>query len=249
MARQMNQLPTKIELDRAIASASLFDFIQEAWHVLEPGRELKVGWAIKAMCEHLQAVTDGEINRLLINIPPGSMKSLTTGVFWPAYEWISDPTKRFMGTSHNQTLAIRDNRKCRMLIRSEWYQSLFGDKFELTGDQNAKTKFENDKSGFREAMSFESMTGSRGDRVILDDPHSVSDAASTAKLATTIETFNEALPTRLNDPEHSAIVVVMQRLNEGDVSGEIISRELGYEHLCIPMEFEPERKCYTSIGW
>ena len=247
--RQMNDLPSKMELDKAIASFSLFNFIKEAWHVLEYGRELKIGWPIEAMCEHLQAVTDGELNRLLINIPPGSSKSLTVGVFWPAFEWIKDPTKRFIGTSHNQNLAIRDNRKCRTLIESSWYQELFGTHFKLTGDQNAKGKFENDKSGFRESMAFESMTGSRADTVILDDPHSVSDAASSKKLASAIETFNEALPTRLSDPKNSSIVVVMQRLNEGDVSGEILSRDLGYEHLCIPMEFEPERKCYTSIGW
>lgn len=228
---------------------TLIGFIRHAWGVLEPGRELKDGWAIQAICEHLEAVTNGDILRLLMNVPPGSMKSLTTGVFWPAWEWTKDPAKRFISTAHKQELAVRDNRKCRVLIQSQWYQELFGDGFKLVGDQNAKTKFENDKSGFREAMAFQSMTGSRGDRVMLDDPLSVDDAQSEQKLQNAEETFTEALPTRLNDPEKSAIVVIMQRLHERDTSGIILERELGYEHLCIPMEFEPDRKCYTSIGW
>ena len=159
----MASLPTKIDLDRAIAEKSLLDFVREAWHVLEPGRVLKIGWAIEAMCDHLQAVTDGDINRLLMNVPPGSMKSLLVGVFWPAYEWLTMPSKRFMSTSYSQSLAIRDNRRCRLLITSEWYQDRFGDRFSLVGDQNQKGKFENDKSGFRESMAFESLTGSRGD--------------------------------------------------------------------------------------
>ena len=73
---------------------------------------------------------------------------------------------RFLGTAHKQDLAVRDAMKCRRLITSQWYQERWP--VALTTDQNAKTKFENDKTGFREAMAFASMTGSRGDRVILD---------------------------------------------------------------------------------
>jgi predicted phage terminase large subunit-like protein len=106
------------------------------------------------------------------------------------------------------------------------------------GDQNAKTKFENSATGFREAMAFAGMTGSRGDRVILDDPHSVDDANSTAKLAGDILTFREALPSRVNNDE-SAIAIIMQRLHEKDVSA--VALDLGYQHLCIPMRYEEGR--------
>ncbi len=116
----------------------------------------------------------------------------------------------------------------------------------LTSDQNAKTKFENDKTGFREAMAFSSMTGARGDRVIIDDPHSVDDANSAVKLASDIVTFREALPSRVNN-DQSAIAMIMQRLNEADASA--IAIELGYEHLCIPMRYERGRNRTTSIGW
>ncbi len=229
-----------------LARRSLAEFAQQAWHILEPAAPLKWGWALDAICEHLEAVSAGKIRRLLINVPPGSMKSLLTGVIWPAWEWgpRQQPALRFLATAHKQDLAIRDNMKCRRLIQSKWYQDRWP--IELTSDQNAKGKFENGATGFREAMAFTSMTGSRGDRVILDDPHSVDDANSAARLLGDITTFREALPSRVNN-EASAIVIIMQRLNEADVSAAAL--ELGYEHLCIPMRFEPQRRCRTSIGW
>jgi predicted phage terminase large subunit-like protein len=207
---------------------------------------LKWGWALDAICEHLEAITAGDIKRLLMNVPPGSMKSLLTGVIWPAWEWGPKGLAhhRFLATAHKQDLAVRDNLKCRRLIRSPWFQRLWP--VVLTSDQDAKTKFENEKTGFREAMAFTSMTGSRGDRVILDDPHSVDDANSPIKLAGDVTTFREALPSRVNNDD-SAIVIVMQRLHEQDVSA--VAASLGYEHLMIPMRFESDRRCSTSIGW
>lgn len=231
------------------AGASLSAFVQAAWHVIEPGQPYSHNWHIDAMCEHLEAVSDGDIIRLLMNVPPGSMKSLLCGVFFPAYEWgpLGMPHLRYLGTSHKEPLAIRDNLKCRRLIESEWFQTRWPT--PLVKDQNAKGKFENTSTGFREAMAFTSMTGSRGDRVILDDPLSVDDANSEVERDNVNTTFRESLPTRLNNPKDSAIIVVMQRLHEDDVSGLILSKDFGYEHLMIPMEFEPERLCVTSIGW
>lgn len=233
------------DLEREVCAASLAVFARRAWPVLEPATALKWGWALDAICAHLEAVTAGRIRRLLINVPPGSMKSLLTSVIWPAWEWgpRGMPQMRYLGTSHKQDLALRDNTKCRRLIQSAWYQHNWP--LTLTGDQNAKTKFENASTGFREAMAFTGMTGSRGDRVMLDDPHSVDDANSAAKLAADITTFREALPSRVNN-DQSAIVIIMQRLNEGDVSG--VALELGYEHLCIPMRYEGPR-APTCIGW
>jgi len=236
------------EREVRLAEASLSEFAKQAWHVLEPVSELKWGWALDAICLHLQAVSDGDIKRLLMNVPPGSMKSLLTNVLWPAWEWgpLGMPSMRFLSTAHKQDLAIRDNLKCRRLIQSEWYQSRWP--VTLVGDNNQKTKFENDKTGFREAMAFTSMTGSRGDRVILDDPLSVDDANSDAALAAAESTFREALPTRVNN-DSSAIVVIMQRLHEKDTTGIILKEQLGYEHLCLPMRYEHARKCKTSIGF
>lgn len=241
----------RIEIDRRACERSLVELIKRGWHVLEPGQPYRHGWHIEAIAEHLEAVTSGEISRLLVNVPPGTMKSMACGVFFPAWEWgpRNLPHMRFMGTSYKDSLAIRDNVKTRRLVTSKWYQDLWGDRFAMIGDQNTKTKFENDRTGFREAMAFNSMTGSRGDRVLLDDPLSVQMAKSDTERNTANDTFHESLPTRLNNPDTSAIIVIMQRLHEADVSGTILAGDYGYEHLMLPMEFEPERKCYTSIGF
>jgi predicted phage terminase large subunit-like protein len=209
---------------------------------------LKWGWALDAICLHLEAVTDGNIKRLLMNVPPGSMKSLLTGVIWPAWEWgpKGKPGNRFVGTAHEEGLAIRDSRRCRDLIKSEWYQSLWPT--TLRSDLDGKREFGNDKQGVRQARSFTSMTGVRGDRIILDDPISADSANSDAKLEEARLTFTETLPTRVNSNE-SAIVVIMQRLNERDTSGVILDMGLPYVHLYIPMRYDPTHHCTTSIGW
>ena len=144
---------------------------------------------------------------------------------------------------------MRDSVKMRRLVQSDWYQERWGDRVKLTGDQNAKQKFENEAGGSRHAVASGSVTGARADHVIVDDPHSVESAQSDAMRATTIEWFTTALPTRLNNPQSSSITVIMQRLHMEDVSGVILDRGLGYTHLMLPMRFDPNRKCETEIGF
>lgn len=240
-----------LKVSKRQCEESLVEFVKQAWKTVEPSNPYAHGWHIDAVAMHLEAVDDGDITRLLINIPPGMMKSLLTSVFFPAWVWgpKNKPATRFLCTAHNQNLAIRDSLKMRRLVTSEWYQRRWGDRVKLTGDQSAKSKFENTATGFREAVAFESMTGSRGDIVILDDPHSVDSALSDVQRESTITTFLEALPTRLNNPEKSSIIVIMQRLHESDVSGVILEKGLPYTHVMLPQEFDPNRKCITEIGF
>jgi len=243
-------LEIKHEREQLKKCQSLVEFIKQAWHVLEPSHPYIHGWHMDVLCEHLGAVTSGDITRLLINVPPGTMKSLATSVFWPAWEWGPKGlvNTRVIGASHEEGLAVRDTMKMRRLISSDWYKSRWPLAAEMTADQNMKTYFENTSGGWRQSCPVTSMTGRRGDRVILDDPQSVEDAYSPAKLETANRVFRETLPTRVNSPEKSAIIVIMQRLNVKDVSGEILSSDLGYEHLCLPMEYEGPRKA-TKIGF
>ena len=130
---------------------------------------------------------------------------------------------------------------------SPWYQSLWGDKFALAGDQNAKMRFENDKAGHRIATSVGALaTGEGGDRVLVDDPHSAQGAKSDADRTTALEWWDETMSTRLNDPQTGAKVIVMQRLHERDLSGHVLEQG-GYEHLMLPAEFDPTRRCVTCI--
>ena len=228
---------------------TLAGFVREAWSVLEPSAEYVHGWHIDAVCAHLEAVTAGRITRLLINIPPGMMKSLLVSVLWPAWEWgpCGLASMRYLTTSYSEDYAKRDARRMRDLVESEWYQALWGDAVRLT--RSGEKSFSNTAQGWREAKPFASLTGGRGDRVIVDDPHSTEKAESPADRETTTRIFRESLPTRVNDAQKSAIVIIMQRLHEEDVSGQAIALKLGYDHLMLPMEFEPDRRCKTSIGF
>lgn len=241
---------TRRELDRLDAEARLLDYIRLTWSILEPGRVFKEGWAICAICEHLEAVTKGQLKRLLINVPPGFMKSLQVNVFWPTWEWgpYNRPDLRYVHASYSPDLTIRDNRKARKLIKSPIYQDMWGDRFHIVEDQDAKTKFENNHAGFKLATSIGGVgTGERGDRGIIDDPHKVREAESDPKLEAAVLWFAEEWPSRINDPEESVQLCIMQRIRENDVSGAILASELEYHHLMIPMEFESDRRCYTVV--
>ncbi|OWV62572.1 terminase [Rhizobium sp. N122] len=219
---------------------TLEGFIREFWPILEPKRELKFGWALQAMCKHLEAVTSGKIQFLLMTVPPGMMKSLLM-VFWTAWEWgpYASPEMQVLATSYSQLNVLRDNLKLRRLIESDKFQAIWP--LKLRDDQNAKGKFENTGNGFSEARPFSSMTGGRGDRVKVDDPHSTETAESDTERGTTIRIFREGISDRLNDVTKSAIVIIMQRLHTQDVAGVAINLDIGFVHLNLPMEFEPER--------
>lgn len=226
---------------------TLEGFVRHAWPILEPKARLIWGWPLQAMADHLEAVTRGEITRLLTNCPPGLMKSLLHSVFWPAWEWgpAGLPHMRYLTSSYSQDNVMRDNTKMRRLVESEWFQSLWPT-VRMSADQNAKGKFENNASGGREGRPFASMTGGRGDRVIIDDPHSTETAESDVERANAVRIFRESISDRLNDLDRSAIVVIMQRLHENDVAGTILKLRLPYVHLTLPMEYDP--KPYKTSG-
>lgn len=227
-------------IDKELCERSLAEFVKQSWHVLEPANPYVHGWHIDAVCKHLESVSNGTINRLLMNVPPGTMKSLLVNVFWPAWEWGPNkmPHLRYIGASHELSLATRDSAKMRRLIESEWYQKRWPT--ILLDDQNTKTNFENTRTGFRIACPVRSMTGKRGDRVLWDDPLSAADANYDSSREEVITIFKETLPTRLVNPEKSSIVIIMQRLHQMDPSGYIIAnaKDLGYEVLILPMEYE-----------
>lgn len=242
------------ELDRLDAEESLLKFIEVMWPAVEPGRQFVRGWMLEAMCDHLQAVTDGHIRKLLINVPPGCMKSLTTNVFWPAWEWGPRrmPHLRYVGASYSADLTIRDNRRCRQVIGYDVYQRMWGDVYEISSDQDAKVKFETSARGWKLATSVGgAVVGERGDRFIIDDPHNIKVVESERIRDATLQWFTEIVPSRVNDPDKSVFIIIMQRVHERDISGLILAKELGYEYLCLPMEYESDHPhpSKSSLGF
>lgn len=238
----------KREIERRKASASLYEFVKQSWHVVEPGIPFIQSWHIEQICEHLEAITSGDIRKLLINIPPRHSKSTIVSVMWPIWEWLTDPSQKFLCASYSGNLSIRDNLKARRLIQSPWYQDRWGHMFELAGDQNAKARFENSATGYRLATSVGgTATGEGGSRLILDDPHGAQDAQSDTMRESALEWFDMVWSTRLNNPKKDAMVTVMQRLHERDISGHILEDIGGWEHICIPAEWDGKRR-KTVLG-
>lgn len=241
----------KAELDRRQEKKRqqrLINFVRYFWDVLEPVEPLVDGFALEAMCEHLEAVTDGKIKRLLINVPPGFMKSLLTDVFWPAWEWgpMDLGHMRYVAFSYAAHLTERDNAKFLALLQSKKFTDMWGDRFDLV--EQGKVKVSNTRTGSKFASSVGGVgTGERGNRVILDDAHNIKEAESEVVRSETVRWVREAMSNRLNNVGRDAIVAIMQRSHEADVSNTLI--ELGYVHLMIPMEFDPSRRCTTPIGW
>src|SRR6185312_7544172 len=135
---------------------------------------------------------------------------------------------RFLSTAFNEDPVKRDTRKCRDLMLCDWYRSLWP---QVVLTRTTKVSFANSDTGTREGVAFGSLTSQRGDRLIIDDPHTTETAESAAERQSTTRKFREGAVNRLNDQKRSAIVVIMQRLHDQDVSGVIISLGMGYVHL------------------
>jgi predicted phage terminase large subunit-like protein len=215
------------------AVQSLRVFVEWAWPILEPATAFRSNWHIDYICEQLEAVTAGEIRRLLITIPPRYMKSILTSVCWPCWEWAQCPSTRWIFASYAETLASRHSLDRRRLLCSDWYQQRWGDRVRLVKDQHAKMEFHNTRRGAMVAASVGgSITGKGGNRIVLDDPHNPTQAESDAQRTHAIDFFQTTLSTRLDDPQRDAIVVVMQRLHTRDLAA--VCLEQGFEHVCIP---------------
>jgi predicted phage terminase large subunit-like protein len=251
-ARQEAELLAALEAqEQAACQESLYGFLLAAWPVLEPGRVFQANWHHRAICDHLEAVTQGRIKRLVINIPPRSTKSTLVSVMWPVWTWLHDPTREFLTGSHNLALAVRDALKSRRLMESNWFLANWPTQGRFAKDQNQKTRYELAEGGVRIAFGMGSgVTGEGGDFLVIDDPHPAKEGMwSQANRAAVKEAYDYELFNRLNDAAASAIVIVMQRLHEDDLTGHVLSVGESWVHLRLPMEYEPGAGCATELGF
>ena len=247
-------LPSKVEIEAQRLSRSLSYYVQEAWKVVEPVTPFKYNWHIGLISEYLVALTMLQIQNLIINIPPRHMKSLQTMVIWPTWVWIDEPTSRWITGSYSLKLAIRDTLKSRRIIQSDWYQMHFGDRWQLTGDQNEKSRYENNKTGLRMAFGMDSqLTGEGGDFIGVDDSLKAQDADSDAEREKVNEVWDGSISTRANDPKKARRFIIGQRLHDDDLPGHVLERMKEkadahqYELLCLPGRYEPKR-FFSGIG-
>jgi predicted phage terminase large subunit-like protein len=254
-------------LERTLYLRHFREFVADAFEVVEGGdahaalvragrRAPKFiqGWHIDAIADHLQAVAEGQIRRLLINIPPGTSKSLLSCVLWPAWLWARDPTLRFLFSSYSEEFTRRDCRKAKALIASDWYRGLFPE-VRLKRDPDTSMEHHTTAGGERHGASTGSgVTGKHVHCIVEDDPLKAQDARSPRAREEVWDYRTQTLGFRLL-PETGWRIVIMQRLHEDDPSGRILARAGKdaeddpdeYVHLCLPMEFEPSRRCSTIL--
>lgn len=234
-------------------------FVREAWRIVEPGRELVENKHIDVICKKLMAVDRGEIQNLVICIPPGFMKSLLVSVFFPAWQWLRRPWLRSMYLSGSDKVRKRDSRRCRDIIQSQWYERVIAilndDAWTLKRDQNEKVNFANTEGGFRQTNTvLGKITGDRADQQVLDDPYDVKEATRgteqriAERMREVIEIWDTVLSSRLNDKRDGTRIVIMQRLHEMDLAGELLERD-DYEALVLPMEYDPEHEYLSDDDW
>lgn len=232
------------------ATRSLRAFIAQAWPIVEPAKAFTPNWHIDAIADHLEAVSRREIANLVINVPPGCMKSFLVSVLWPAWEWASHPELRYLCASFDQGLSTRDAQRVRGLVQSEWYQARWPH-VQLAEDQNQKTRFNTTAGGWRIATTVRGRAlGEHPHRKIIDDPHSLAEAHSAQERRVAIDFYDQTLSTR-GAALDAATVLIGQRLHQLDLSGHILSGpdRRSYVHLCLPMRFEPQRMAQTPLGW
>lgn len=227
----IRQLANTLKTD----NLTLSQFVAQSWGILEPGKPMLWNWHIDLICEYLELVTAGDIQQLLINIPPRYMKSLLVSVMWPAWEWTRQPTLRYLCCCYSQSLSTDFSINRRDIIESDWYRSKWP-RVKMKSDQNLKTEFENLQRGKMIATSVGGRaTGKGGDRVIIDDLINPDQAYSDKERESAKLYYNRTLSTRLDNKMKGAFVVIEQRLHVKDFSS-LLLKEGGWTHLTIPAE-------------
>lgn len=230
---------------------SLRHFVEHFWGLVrhEP---FIAGYHIDAICEHLQAVKACQIRRLVINVGIRHGKSLLTGVFYPAWRWIHDPTNRIISATYSKDLTERDALRTKQLIQSNLYQACFGNLVQLNDKVNRQDAYENTARGSRLSASIGSRTaGYDADTVICDDLHDYKTRNSKAERTSAIDYFENSLTSRIVISEKDAVIVAGNRVHEDDVYAYIrnhYGNDGTWTYLVLPEEYTPTNY-FNGIGW
>jgi predicted phage terminase large subunit-like protein len=224
----------------AVLREDFYSFVQKCFASLTPGVEFRPNWHIGLICEYLEACRKAEIRRLIINMPPRALKSVCVSVAWPAFLLGHNPGERIMAASYSAGLSIKHALDCRRILRMAWYRDAFP-QTRLSAEQNQKQKFATTSYGYRIATSIGgTATGEGGNFLIMDDPQNPAQVMSQTRRQHAIDWFDHTFATRLDDKQRGVMVLVMQRLHDGDLSGYLLEKG-GWEQLCLPAIAERPR--------
>lgn len=239
------------ELVRSITRESFFEFVVEFWDTVEYDK-LVLNWHIEYVCMELQNLAERVFKRLpkkgdmIINIPPGSTKSMMASVLFPAWVWTRMPHAQFVTVSHKHELAMELSRKSRDVITSPKYKTIFPE-IELRSDQSGKTHFMNRQGGFRVASGSGGMIGFHGHFIIVDDPidpESIGQSGSLTTITTVNNWMDGTVSQRMTNKTVTPIILIMQRLHQDDPTAHMIKTTPidGIRHICLPGELTKDVK-------
>ncbi|CAJ0849409.1 hypothetical protein AMST5_00121 [freshwater sediment metagenome] len=230
----MNPQPSSQDLARALMRADFGSFVLRSFGALCPGQQFVPGFYIDAIVHQLERLRRGEITRLIINMPPRSLKSLIASVAFPAFILGNDPTQRIICASYSSDLSRHHSNNFRALISTPWYQALFPHtRIGPYRDSEAEVEFA--ARGFRMATSVGgTLTGRGGNLLVIDDPLKPQDALSDAKRVAVNEWYSNTLVSRLDDKRTGKILIVMQRLHMDDLTGFLLESSDEWTVLSLP---------------
>jgi hypothetical protein len=199
-------------------------FVHKVFVTLAPGQTYVRTWHVEAIAWRLERVRCSEIRRLIINMPPRSLKSIAASVAFPAFVLGHDPSRRIICVSYSGDLAKKHANDFRVVLESPWYRSAFPNT-RIGPFKNSEIEIELTARGFRLATSVGgTLTGRGGDIIVIDDPLKPDDALSEAKRSAANQWFTNTLLSRLDDKRTGAIVVVMQRVHIDDLTGFLLAQ-------------------------
>jgi predicted phage terminase large subunit-like protein len=236
------------------ASNSLYDFLKVGFDYVEPN-EFRDSRLVGALCEHLEAIMSGQIKRLIINISPRTIKTLLTGVYFPAYWWLKKPYLKFIYCSYTATIAEKCSEKNRALVQHDYYKKVQSSIEEYTENpitlkKNTQEYYNTNYGGERSTVGIGgSITGVGADVIILDDPLKAKDAYSATIKKRTNDFIQGTLINRLNKTsEEKVVILIQQRLAENDPSG-FLREQGGYDILELPLLFTGVSNSSTKLGF
>jgi predicted phage terminase large subunit-like protein len=223
-------------------------FVRKVFHVLNPADDFLMNWHICAIAHYLKQVWIGEIKRLIITLPPKSLKSMMCSVAWPAYVLGHDPSKRFIVASYSADLAIKLSNDFRRVINSAEYHGIFP-WMGISPIKNTQTEVVTTLNGFRLGTSVDgTLTGRGGDIIIIDEPIAALAALSQKSRQHVVDWYFNTLLSRLDDKRNGAIVLVMQRLHDDDLAGVLLRGLDNWTVLSLPAISEQDEEIPIGNG-
>jgi len=231
----------------ALLRADLRPFSEKVFSTLSPGQPFTPTWHLEAIAYQLDRLRRGETKRLIINMPPRSLKSTTASVAFPAFVLGHDPTRRIICVSYSGDLAKKLANDFRAVAEARWYQDLFPGM--RIGQKDSETEIELTDRGFRLATSVGgTLTGRGGDLIVIDDPLKPDDAMSESRRTAANQWFTNTLLSRLDDKRTGAILIVMQRVHMDDLTGFVQSLSDDWTVLSLPAIAEIDEDIPISEG-